>query len=64
MWDAAASTRLCVETAVFNHGEGCTWQPPPRGCVLKRTKEDAQKWINLQPPPRGCVLKPRSTIYP
>ena len=32
---AAASARLCVETETKSPDIGA-WQPPPRGCVLKR----------------------------
>ena len=33
---AAASARLCVETAQMNRPYQNLVQPPPRGCVLKQ----------------------------
>ena len=36
--EAAASARLCVETAGKKSRLAHVPQPPPRGCVLKRRK--------------------------
>ena len=59
MTKAAASVRLCVETA-FSGGKSFTEekQPPPCGCVLKQKLLKKQYYtVTPQPPPCGCVLK-------
>ena len=58
MTEAAASARLCVETAFGFLPYGVVKrQPPPRGCVLKPFFLLMSNMVILQPPPRGCVLK-------
>ena len=56
---AAASARLCVETFARSGTRFVlTWQPPPRGCVLKhKVAVNSLTPAMMQPPPRGCVLK-------
>ena len=59
---AAASARLCVETAFFVTKLNLLMQPPPRGCVLKPQTSYGWSEKFSQPPPRGCVLK-RLKLY-
>ena len=60
--EAAASTRLCVETRITDNTTSYDLQPPPRGCVLKRHHERGDPTCRPQPPPRGCVLKPYKLV--
>ena len=56
MWGAAASARLCVETAIA--GIRAIYrieQPPPRGCVLKRREKERRLCLGLGSRLRAAV---------